>query len=216
MLLYAALKKKIAHIVQIISWPFVVAFLYTFFKIEVSGRENLKGVRAPLIVASNHIRFYDGFLFYLVFPFYSPLLPIRFMAVNKFDVPFLNLLYAIGITPFVYIFWGVFIVYQGQGIEKGLRNASKLLEGKNTIGMFPEGSLVYNGPILPFKKGTAVLSMMTNTPVLPMSIKKITKSGARSVFKINIGKTIRFEPNTHAEEATKQLQQTIEALFSKN
>ena len=88
-------QKLLAHyarVTQFLMWPFVFIVANFLFKIKISGRENLEKVQSPFIIISNHIAYFDCFLFRLVLGVNSPHLPLRFMAVKKFSSRILNYL----------------------------------------------------------------------------------------------------------------------------
>ena len=75
---------------------------------------------------------------------------------------------------------------------------NKLLEEKNIIQIYPEGSLWdYYAPIRPFKRGAASIAIKNNKPIIPMAFsyrkpgwirQKLFKQTA--LFTLNIGKPI--------------------------
>ena len=92
-----------SKITQFFAWFIILALSRPFFKIEVRNRNNLKGVEAPAILISNHIRFYDSFLYRIAVGLWSPLAPLRFMGVKKFFSPVLNFFSKIGLIPLIYL-----------------------------------------------------------------------------------------------------------------
>lgn len=109
---------KFVRITQFATWPILYPFFHVMFRIEIINRHKIDNISRPFIIVANHTNFYDSFIFRIVFGF--KYLPLRFMAVTKFDWDFLNKLADCGIINFVYSLFGVFTVTPGLGIEKNL------------------------------------------------------------------------------------------------
>ena len=204
---------------QFFSW-FVFWPVYNLlFKIKIHGRENLRGLRGPLIMASNHTRFYDSFLYRLIVgPFNLKMLPMRFMAVLKFSDPFMSFVKKTGIIHFVYSLFGVFVVEQGLGLNKNLKRAKDILKNKGIVAMFPEGRLNRGNEIFMFKRGISALALSTHTKVLPMHIKikssNIWKLRRGSII-VNIGKAHHLETHSTYEQLAEELRQEVIGLGDK-
>lgn len=207
-------QKYVARIVQSFGTIFFRILFRIFLDIKIEGKENLKDLKGPLIIVSNHVVFYDSFIFHLFFTPFSSLLPLRFMAVEKFNNPILNFLFDIGIIPLIYLFFGVFTVTQGQGLEQNLRNAREILEKKGTVTIFPAGSMRPDNSLGDFKRGTAVLSIMTNTAMIPVAIKKYPKikGSFRKKFIIKIGKSFILSDKTSADIGTREVFAKVEEI----
>ena len=200
---------------QFFSW-FVFWPVYNLlFKVEYHGRENLKNLKGPLIMVSNHSRFYDSFLYRIIVGPFSRLLPMRFMAVIRFTDPFLNFIKKTGIIHFVYSLFGVFVIEIGLGLNKNLKRAKDILKNKGVVAMFPEGDLVYNGEVKMFRRGVSALALSNHTKVLPMHIK--IKEGniwklRRGSIVVNIGKAHYLETHSTYEQLAEGLRQEVVAL----
>lgn len=201
-------KRYCLYISQFIAWVVCSILFNLIFKLEVTGKSKLKQLHAPLIIVSNHICFYDGFIIRVALgAFPKRILPLRFMAVISFDKLFLNVLTWTGIIPLVYFLLGVFVIKQGQGLEKNLEKATEVLEKDHTVVMYPEGSM-FPKEIGPFKRGAAALAMKTGTPVLPLSIRKFKRFG-RTILRVNIGDVISLNSNSTYEKETEVLYNTV-------
>ena len=71
---------QFARHAQSLVWFILYPLFRSFFKIEINGKEHLKDLPASLIIVSNHVSFYDSFLFSVVLGPYAPQLPLRFMV----------------------------------------------------------------------------------------------------------------------------------------
>lgn len=203
---------KIIRFNQFLTWPISFAIFHLLFKIKISGRENFSKLHSPFIIISNHISFYDSFLFRLVLGFITPHLPLRFVAVNSFKWSFLNFLSSLGIVDFVYLIFGVFVIVPGQGIEKNLAGAIKIIEDGGNVVMYPEGEIVIGGEIAPFKKGSAVLAQRTGAEVIPVTFNKKVGKYLRDEMIINIGEIIEVSKSESIGDIVNRFREKIVEL----
>ncbi len=203
-----------AKIAQFLSWPLFFIVFNLYFKIHIRGQENFSLAKRPFIVAANHIRFYDCFLFRLALGFWTPHLPLRFMAVKKFDWTFLELASKLGIIALVYKLFAVFTVEQGQGIDKGLATAREIIQAGENIVMYPQGSIVTSDDLGPFKKGTVVLARDANAEIVMVAFRIKKSSGLRNHLYIIVEKPFMISPNLSAEEETRKLQAHLTYMYN--
>lgn len=176
---------------QFLAGPIISFTFRLFFRVEILGQENLKMISSPLIIISNHISFFDSFIFRLVLKGYTSFLPLRFMAVKKFNSKYLNFLAKIGLIEIIYAIFGVFTIKRGLGISKNLEEANKILADKGNLVIYPEGEIFQSANNIGiFRIGAAVLAQKTGASVLPVAMKITKKSHFRRKFTVNIGKRI--------------------------
>ncbi len=204
-----------AKFTQYLTWPFLFVIFYIFFKIKISNRDVFDRVDRPFIIIANHTSFYDSFLFRIILGINTPHLPLRFMAVNSFESKFMNAFAYLGIVDFVYSLFGVFTVTLGLGIEKNLEKPLKIIEDGGNIVIYPEGRIVKQDEIGPFKNGASVLYKRTGVEVIPISIRKIRGFSIRPKIVINVGNKIEISRNRSVEDITKQFRNMIVSLYSK-
>lgn len=211
---YTALK-YFARFTQFLTWPFAFLIFHSFFDLKINGKENLKTFSAPYIAISNHIAFYDSFLFILIFGTSFSKIPFRFMGVKKFRSLFLNTLSALWIIDIVYALFGVFVIEKGRGIEKNLEEAVRIIRNGGNVFIYPEGSIIKGGQIEQFKLGASVLAKKTKAPVVPVSmrISQIDRFSRR--LTVNIGEVIDVDTNQSSEEITKRFRDVILNLHQK-
>ena len=206
---------KLLKVSQFLTWPISYAYFNIFFRLKINDRENLKKVNRPFIIIANHFSFADSFIFRLILGFSTPHLPLRFMAVNRFDWKWLNFLSEIGVISFIYSLFGVFIVVPGQGLQKNLEEAKRLIsEGENIV-IYPEGKIVSEHEVAPFKLGAAVLASQTGAPVLPISMHLGQKGLLRRGLTIHIGEPIHVSYDALPEATTTLFYDTIVGLCDK-
>ncbi len=204
-----------AKVTQFITWPFLAIIFKIFFDIKINGREIFDTVQNPFIIIANHTSFYDSFLFRLILGFRTPHLPLRFMAVNRFDSKHMNFLASLGIIDFIYSLFGVFTVTLGLGIDKNIQKAKQIIHVGGNIVIYPEGSVNKEGNIGQFKHGASALYRQTGVEVVPLSINKIQQRFFRPTIVVNIGNKINVSRSKSTEEITKIFRNTIVALYQK-
>ena len=207
------MRKYFAGVTQFLSWPFTFLIFYIFFDLKINGRENLKKVNSPFIIISNHISFYDSFVFRLILEPFTTKLPLRFMGVRKFDRFYLNILAHLGIVDIVYALFGVFVVEPGKGMDKNLEEATRIIKNGGNVVIYPEGSIVNGGKIDEFKFGAAVLARETGAPVLPISLRLGKKKFFNTEFIINVGDAIVVDGDILPEKITTDFRERILQLY---
>ncbi|MEK7481772.1 MAG: lysophospholipid acyltransferase family protein [Patescibacteria group bacterium] len=156
----------IYKIIQTIFWPpfFILAKIILRIKVINKKKIDLKNIKGPIIVASNHKSRIDPLLIGLAFPLFNKIYPIRFMTADGYlKIPILG--------QFIKLMGG-FPVFKKQGIEKSLKLPLEILASGGAIGIFPEGKMVKDeNSESGAKIGVAVLALKSQSPILPIAIK---------------------------------------------
>lgn len=208
------IQKYVAKVVQGFGTIFFRILFNLLFKIEIHGKENIAREKGPVIIVSNHIVFFDSFIFHLFFSPLASLLPLRFLGVTKFNVPALNFLSSIGLVQLVYLLFGVSIVTKGEGLEKNLKNPIKILQHGGTVTIFPAGSMRADGSLGDFKRGAAALAQMTGAPIIPVAIKRFKARGKRTRFALSVGNKFEINASESESEATLSIRSKVEELHN--
>lgn len=201
---------KFVRITQFATWPILYPFFHVMFRIEIINRHKIDNISRPFIIVANHTNFYDSFIFRIVFGF--KYLPLRFMAVTKFDWDFLNKLADCGIINFVYSLFGVFTVTPGLGIEKNLIRPIDIIRNGGNVLIYPEGRIIHSEHIGPFKKGAVVLAQKTGRDILPICMKFTKTNSYRKHLKIIILKKFRCPAHKSSDVLTNELRDIIVAV----
>lgn len=141
------------RLLKSIGWP----LFRVLFAVEYHGVENIPP-RGAVIIAGNHPSYLDPVLV---------LLPvkrkIRFMAWDAlFKVPVLGqLIRAFGSFPVD--------IRKGKG-ESAFREAVKVLNSGDALGIFPEGQRSEQGPMGELRTGVARLAIETGAAIVPVTI----------------------------------------------
>ncbi|MDF2657662.1 MAG: 1-acyl-sn-glycerol-3-phosphate acyltransferase [Paenibacillus sp.] len=175
-------------------------FFNTFFRLEVSGTENVPE-QGAVILASNHISTLDPPLVG------TPLKRVvRFMAKEElFKVPVLGtIIRNVGAFP----------VKRGGVSKESIRHALQLLKEGGVMGIFPEGTR--GGGM--GKKGAASLALRSGAVVIPVGI--IGNYKMFSKIKIVYGKPVdlsAYRESTSSdslEQATEHIMSSIRELLT--
>jgi long-chain acyl-CoA synthetase len=194
---------------------------------RIEGRENLHGVKGPLLVVCNHIDDVDvGFV--------QTALPrrLRFRlatatggeALEKLRTPppdrswiakiFDRIQWILGVSLL-----NLFPLPREAGFRQSFAYAGRAVDHGYSILIFPEGRHTTTGKMNPFRGGIGLLVNNLNIPVLPMRIhglfelkqdhKRVTRPAK---IRVRIGRPIEFPENTDAQQIARDLQQAVEAL----
>lgn len=202
----------VAKLTQGLGTIFFRILFYTFFDIDIRGKENIAKEKGPLIIVSNHVVFYDSFIFHLFFSPLAPLLPLRFLGVTRFLHSGLNLLGRMGIIDLVYLLFGVSVVTQGMGLEKNLKNPIKILQRGGTVTIFPAGRMRPDNTLGEFKRGAAALALMTEVPIIPVALKRYKQKGKRTRFVISVGNKFNVNAANSYDENTDLIRNQLKSL----
>lgn len=155
--------QKIGYVISWIALNF-------FTRLEINGRENLKNLGKPLILASNHTSEFDPAIFALILPIFSRLFPLYYVAFSKEKYG------QFGLRSFLYggklfnLFGAYPLNYGHKDYEISLENHINLLKLGRTVCIFPEGRITKNGNLSPAHGGVAYLSYISSADVMPISI----------------------------------------------
>ncbi len=199
----------------LLAWPRVI------------GRENLRGVRGPLLVISNHIDDVDvGFI--------QTALPARIRhtlatatggeALEALRSPGPNRMRLARIYDRIKWTLGVallnlFPLPRQSGFRKSFAYAGEAVDRGYSVLVFPEGRHTTDGKLLPFRSGVGLLANNLRIPVLPMRIDglfEVKQSGKKFAppgkIIVRIGRPVEFAAETDPEEIAQALQRAVAQL----
>lgn len=172
-----------------LSRPFVTVAIRLFCSYEIRNRnQNLPN--GPLIIASNHLSWFDIPLIGLAIPKKH----IAFMAKKEyFHSPF---------HRFLIDLYGSFTVARGTVDRTALKLADKALAEGRPLGIFPEGTRSKTLQLQKGHLGTAFIALRRNAYILPIGIwgtekirlkcSKITNIFYRPKVVVNVGEPFRL------------------------
>lgn len=170
--------RKIAKLIQAITyWPIYLSLKF-FTRFEVRGQENLKGLeKKAVIFASNHTSYIDGPIVAAAMPrngwwYPKKFFPVRFTAWKKFFSIFGQFPFPISIPVMLYVrFNGSIPVKKAKGdLFQALKEVIKELKNGAKVWVFPEGGITKDGSIGQGKRGVVFLHQQTEMPVVPVCL----------------------------------------------
>ncbi len=208
------------------SWPATLLLGYP----RVRGRENLRRIHGPVLVASNHVTYVDiGFILAALPGRFSRRLAVamigeRLQAMRHppreagfFSRMIDKLSYALVVSLF-----NVFPLPQQTGFRESFAYAGQCADLGYNLLVFPEGRRTDDGKLSPFRAGVGILAERLGIPILPVRIdglfalkaagKKMARPGA---VRVTIGAPLEFKLGSGAEEFAAELQKQVAGLVWK-
>jgi long-chain acyl-CoA synthetase len=194
---------------------------------RVTGRENLRGVRGPLLVVSNHVADVDvGFI--------QTVLPARIRhklatatggeALEQLrspgpDCPWFRRVYDRVRWTLAVALLNLFPLPRQSGFRKSFAYAGDAVDRGYSVLVFPEGKYTQDGKLSPFRSGVGLLASNLRIPILPIRIDglfELKQAGKKFApprkIHLRIGKPVQFAPETDPDTITQALQKAVESL----
>jgi long-chain acyl-CoA synthetase len=196
---------------------------------KILGRENLKNLRGPVLVISNHItRRADIGLILAA-------LPLRFRhrlatamggeSLQRMRRPPRDWFFAkrwahqLGYALVTALF-NVFPLPQFSGFRESFRYAGESVDRAYSVLVFPEGEInnTETGEMAAFQSGIGVLAQNLRIPILPMRLdgvwqmKRQRRLARRGEIIVRIGAPITFPPATTPDEIARSLEKVVQSL----
>jgi long-chain acyl-CoA synthetase len=203
----------------ILGWP------------RVRGRENLRGVRGPVLVIANHVTYVDPAYILAALP---ARLRLRLAVAMEGEVLetmrkppdgagifsnfFLRLQYVLVVGLF-----NVFPLPQRSGFRKSFALAGELVDRGWSVLVFPEGVRTKTGIMAPFRAGIGLLATRLGLPVVPIRFDGLferKQAGGKwappGFVRVAIGAPVKFDESQSAEEIAQELYRRVVALGDEN
>ena len=194
---------------------------------RVEGRENLRGVRGPVIVICNHTSDVDVGLVKFALP-----ASLRYRLAVATGGEELERLRTPPVTrsflgrAYDRVKWGLavsllnlFPLPREAGFRESFAFAGESVDHGYSILVFPEGRHTKDGTLLPFRAGIGLLANNLGLPVVPMRIDGLfeviqrgKKFAAPGKIAVRIGRPVHFEGNTDPQAIASDLQKVVAAL----
>ena len=212
-------------IYYLLAWPAT----YLLAAPRIRGRENLRGIKGPVLVIANHVTYLD-------IAWVLPALPVRLRhrlatamrgerlaemrrppaSMGFFARALERLNYFLVCSLF-----NVFPLPKQAGFLKSFNFAGDLVDRRWSILVFPEGATSENGKMAAFRGGIGLLARQLNIPVLPMyldglfPLKRENRILARpGQVRVTIGKPVEFSAEQDAADITRILEERVRELQS--
>jgi len=150
---------------------FLFFFIHRLFvKLEIKGRENLRNLKGPIILAPNHTGELDVTAIPQVLPFFSSIYPIYFVTypAEKYKTfGWRGYIYG----EFFFNILGGYSFYAGQkNYAAALEDQERELKNGKTVCIFAEGKVTRDGQMNPGRGGLGYLVYTTGATVVPIAI----------------------------------------------
>jgi long-chain acyl-CoA synthetase len=212
-----------AFFYYMLTWPATHLLAHP----RVFGRENLRDLRGPVLVVSNHVIYLDvGFVLAALPPRPRHRLAVAMGGEHLAEMRrppkewFFLKRWMHRLNYFLVVsLFNVFPMPKRSGFRESFRFAGDLADRGWSILVFPEGDLTPDGKVQPFRGGVGLLASNLKIPVVPMRIDgayEIRKAG--SVFnrpgriRVHIGKPVEFPAGSDPQEITRILEQRVAEL----
>jgi long-chain acyl-CoA synthetase len=212
-----------------LTWPATMLLA----RPEIRGRENLRGVRGPVLVVANHVTYVDiGCVLAALPGKFRHRLATAMEAERLWGMQhpsgmgwFMRLVNRVDYFLVIALF-NVFPLPKQTGFRESFAFAGELAdEGWNVL-VFPEGERTKDGKVGRFRGGVGLLATKLDLPVVPVRIDglwelaqerlanpwsrlKPVKHGA---VKVTIGEAVRFGAGKDAEEIARELERRVKEL----
>ncbi|MEK6560298.1 MAG: lysophospholipid acyltransferase family protein [Nitrospirota bacterium] len=196
----------LSRIFYVIVIYFIAIFARLFFRVRVSGVENIP-TSGGVIVAANHVSYLD-----IPLLAYSLIRPANFIAKKElFTIPVLGtLLRLLGAIP----------IDREKIDRSALREITKKLNSGNVVVIYPEGTRSLNGKLQAGKPGVGFIVRMSGKKVVPAAIigtDKAMPSGSWFLrpypVTIRFGKPLDFSEWKEDVKITKVVMDNIAGLL---
>ncbi|MBI2774081.1 MAG: 1-acyl-sn-glycerol-3-phosphate acyltransferase [Chloroflexi bacterium] len=201
---------------QLLVWPLVTIF----YRVTVTGREKLHGLRGPVMFAPNHTLHWDNGIILTAIPLgWRWHLAVAAAADDVFGNRLNGLFSAVLANAFP-------LAREG-AIRRSLELLGARLDRKFSVLIYPEGELTVGGPMQPFKSGTGLIAVEGATPVVPMKLKirkvsvldrgdrrwdRSQVNGFRGDVEVVFGDPLWFSAVTDPNDATRRIESAVAAL----
>lgn len=199
----------------ILGWPGVV------------GRQNLRGVRGPALIISNHIAYFDpAYILAALPPRFRNRLAVAMdgelletMRTPPEGTSYLQRIFLQAQWLLVTSVFNVFPLPRHSGFRKSFAFAGDLVDRGWSVLVFPEGVRTRDGMMNPFQAGIGLLATRLRAPVIPMRLDGIFERKMRGKhwaspgsIRVTIGKPVPFDENAKPEELTRELERRVATL----
>jgi long-chain acyl-CoA synthetase len=195
---------------------------------RVRGRENLRGVRGPVLIVSNHVTRRTDIGFILA----ALPLGLRHRLATAMGGETLRTMRH---PPRQWFFWrraiyrlnyflvvalfNVFPLPQRSGFRESFKFAGESADRGYSVLVFPEGELTSDGTIGRFENGVGLLASNLSIPVVPMRIDglwDVKQTGWRFArpgkIKVTIGSPVTYPPATPWQQIVRDLESRVRSL----
>jgi 1-acyl-sn-glycerol-3-phosphate acyltransferase len=204
--------RSIRYLIQrLLLLPFTEAMVHP----QVEGREWVKELKRPVILAANHSSHADTSL---ILYSLTDQARDRTVVAAAADYWFKHRI----LGNVVSLFLNTFPFSRSGGAQGQLHSSSQLLKSGWNLVLFPEGSRSPDGRIQEFKPGVGFLARETGTPVVPLHIQgafqvmpRHQRLPAPGKVRVRIGKPMTPAAGEDTREFTARVENAVRKLAAK-
>ncbi|MBV8360560.1 MAG: 1-acyl-sn-glycerol-3-phosphate acyltransferase [Deltaproteobacteria bacterium] len=202
---------------RLLRYPTFTSQVRTYCKpLTIEGRENLEGLKGPVIFIGNHSSHMDVYTLFAALP---ERFRLRVAWGGAADRWFIKGRKGLKRQPwYMALTMNVFPVQRGGG-RAALAYAEELLDQRWSLVIFPEGTRTTTGKMGHFRHGVAILALAKNVPVVPIWMEGLRELRPKGVTETKpgpawarIGPPIHFPAGTTVVDATHTLYKTMEKM----
>ncbi len=161
-------------------------FCALFMRLEVSGLENIRNLKGPVIICPNHQSFLDAFVVCCLYP-RALLRSIFHVGASEF--------FEGRIMRRVASILNIVPIDPDTQLMKAMKAGAMGLRAGKVLNIYPEGERGFDGKLHPFKKGAAILASELGVPIVLVALDGLFRVWPRNSTKIRPAKvTVRFGP----------------------
>lgn len=187
-----------------------------YIRLNTEGKENLKGLKFPVIFMPNHLSFLDSVALLMAIP--RPIRKRLIFAVAQ-DVLYVSFRKWAAAVELVFNTFP-FPRREEENIKYGLETMGRLLDKNWSVIVYPEGRISITGELQPLKRGAGLIAVEMDTPIVPVKLSgthDILPLGKyfpqkRGPVRIAFGKPIYFKRSDSYIEVTEKIQEALQRL----
>lgn len=185
-----------------------IAFFKVFFAMKIEGKENIP-CQGGVILASNHLSYIDPIVLGIFVP-----RRVNFMAKEEL---FENFLFR-----WIIVRLGAFPIKRESIDRTTYKKILKLLQKREVVVLFPEGTRSIDGTIGQLQAGTARIALKADVPVIPIIIRgteKVLPRGGKLIrlakIKARAAKPLKKNIDSNREITKKDIEEFENELEEK-
>jgi 1-acyl-sn-glycerol-3-phosphate acyltransferase len=156
-----------------------------------------------VILAGNHTSLMDGAVVVAAYP-----RRVYFMATEN--------VFKQGFVGYIMRHFGFIPVKKESLNKEAIKEAIRILENRDTLGIFPEGKISADGRLAEPKSGVALIALKTGVPIIPFAIDGayeawpiLKKYPKRHPVEIRFAKPLDVKEYEHSEELINEVMEDI-------
>jgi long-chain acyl-CoA synthetase len=208
---------------HLLTWPATMILAAP----RVLGRENLRGIAGPLLVACNHVTEIDIGFVLAALPWRlrtrlaTAMVGERLIGMRNGTWRHHWFWRALDLIDYFLVvsLFNVFPLPRESGFRESFSFAGELVDRGCSVLVFPEGALTKDGALQPLRSGIGVLATHLGVPVLPVRIDGLYEArvrGRRLVgpgkIVVRLGKPVSYRPDENPNSIARDLERRMREL----